>query len=333
MTFNQIITDLKNKVYHPVYFLTGEEAYYIDKISDYIEANILDETEKEFNQTVLYGAETNVSAIISYAKRYPMMSNYQVVIVKEAQRVNDIDTLQPYIENPLKSTILVICLKYKKLDKRKTFTKILDKKGVIFESAKIYDYKIPQWINDYVSERGYKISAKASVVLSEYLGNDLSKIVNEIEKIIISIPEKSEITQQHIYENIGISKDFNIFELQNAIGKKDILKANQIINHFAANLKENPLIKSLTILYTFFNKVLIYNSLNDKERNNIASALSINPMFVNDYAIAARNYNNHKLINIISYLREYDMKVKGVDATGSMEESDMYKELLYKILH
>ena len=332
MTYKQIITDLHNKVYHPYYFLMGEESYYIDKLSDLIEEKVLNETEKEFNQTVIYGEETDISSVISYAKRYPMMANYQVVIIKEAQRINEIEKLLPYIENPLRSTILVICYKYKKVDGRKTFGKKLSEKGVLFESKKIYDNKIPQWINEYVSEKGFSISSRASGILADYLGSDLGKIVNEIEKIIISIPDKSEITQSHIYDNIGISKDYNIFELQNAIGKKDIFKANQIINHFGSNLKENPLIKSITIMYGFFNKLLVYHSLNDNQRNNIASELSVNPMFVNDYITAGRNYPLSKVINIISYLREYDLKAKGVEST-SIGEGELYKEMLFKILH
>lgn len=334
MTYEQIISELKNKVYHSIYFLSGEEPYYIDKISDFIEDNVLNETEKEFNQTILYGEETDVQTIISCAKRYPMMANYQVVIVKEAQRIEEIEELQRYVENPLKSTILVICYKYKKTDKRKIFSKKIIENGVLFESIKIYENKIPTWINSYVAEKGHKISAKATAILAEYLGNDLSKIVNEINKIIINIPKDSEITHQLVFDNIGISKDFNIFELQNALGKKDILKANQIINYFGDTPKENPLIKNLIFLYNFFNKILLFHSLNDKSRNNVASALSVNPVFVNDYIIAGKNYSLAKIVKIFFYLREYDLKAKGVDnTTTSVPDRELYKELIYKILH
>lgn len=333
MTYKQIITDLENKVYHPVYFLCGEEPYYIDKISDHIEAHILNETEKEFNQTVLYGIETDVPSIISYAKRYPMMANYQVVIVKEAQKIDKIEELEPYIKNPLKSTVLVICYKFKKIDRRKTFAKQLESKAVLFESKKIYDNKIPQWIAEYVKEIGYVISPNSALILGEYLGNDLSKIVNEIKKIIISIPKKTEISLHHIYDNIGISKDFNIFELQSAIAHKNIYKANQIINYFAANPKENPFIKNITILFSFFCKILHLHSLNETQRNNIASELSILPMFINEYSTAKRHYSAAKLIKIMGYLREYDLKAKGVDSTGNIKEGELYRELLFKILH
>ncbi len=334
MTYEQIISELKNKVYHSVYFLTGEESYYIDKVSDFIDDNVLNETEKEFNQTILYGEETDVQTIISCAKRYPMMANYQVVIVKEAQRVDDIEDLQKYIEKSLKSTILVICYKYKKIDGRKTFARKIAEKGVFFESKKIYENQIPSWINIYVAEKEYKISPKATVILAEYLGNDLSKIVNEINKIIINIPKGSEITHQLVFDNIGVSKDYNIFELQNALGKKDVLKANQIINYFGATPKENPLVKNMFILYTFFNKLLIYHGLEDKSKSNVASNLSVHPIFVNDYITAGKNYNLPKIIKIFSYLREYDLKSKGVESTStSVPDGELYKELIYKILH
>jgi DNA polymerase-3 subunit delta len=332
MNFEQIIGDLKNKIYYPVYFIAGEEPYYIDEISDYIEGNVLTDIEKEFNQTVIYGRETDVQAIISYAKRYPMMANYQVVIVKEAQDVQKIEELISYLENPLDSTLLVINYKYKKIDKRKSFFKQIDKKGVLFESKKLYDNQIAGWINSYVRERGYDITPKASAMLTEFLGADLSKVVNEISKLILNIPDKATINDELVERNIGISKDFNIFELQNAIGTRNILKANQIANYFAANPKENPLVKTITILFGYFSKLMIYHQLKDKSRNNAASALSINPFFVKDYQVASRNYNFQKLTKIISYLKEYDLKSKGVNNI-STTDGELLKELLFKILH
>ncbi len=332
MKFNEIITDLKNKIYYPVYFLTGEEPFYIDEISSYIEKNVLSEDEKEFNQTVIYGRETDVPTIVSYAKRFPMMSNYQVVIVKEAQQINKIEELAPYIENPLKSTLLVICYKYRKFDKRTTFASKIKKNSVLFESAKLYDNKIPDWINDNLKQKGYSITPKASFLLSEYLGTDLSKISNEISKLIINLPENTQITDVHIEENIGISKDFNVFELQKTLGKKNVYKSNQIINYFAANPKENPIYKIIPVLYSFFSKLLIYHQLKDRSRNNVASALSINPYFVYDYENAAKNYSFEKLSKIISYLREYDVKSKGV-GNISAKDGELMKELVFKILH
>jgi DNA polymerase-3 subunit delta len=332
MKFEQIISDLKNKIYYPVYFLAGEEPYYIDTISDFIEDHVLSDVEKEFNQTVVYGRDTDVLSIISQAKRYPMMANYQVVIVKEAQNIQKIEELLAYIENPLTSTLLVINYKYKKVDKRKSFFKQVDKKGVLFESKKLYDNQVAGWINTYVEQKGFKITPKASAMLAEFLGTDLSKIVNEVNKLVLNVPESSEINDELVERNIGISKDFNIFELQNAIGSRNILKANQIINYFAANPKENPLVKTITLLNTFFSKVLIYHQLEDKSRNNAAAALSVNPFFVKDFQDAARQYSLGKLIRIIGYLREYDLKSKGV-GNISTSDGELLKELLYKILH
>lgn len=332
MKFEQILNDLKNKIYYPVYFLGGEEAYYIDEISNYIEKNVLTDTEKEFNQTVIYGRESDVPSIVSYAKRYPMMANYQVVIIKEAQDIQDIEELLPYVEAPLDSTLLVINYKYKKIDKRKAFFKRITNKGVLFDSPKIYDNKIPAWITDYVNNKGYRITPKACVLLAEFLGSDLGKIVNEIGKLTLNIPENAEINDELIERNIGISKDFNIFELQNAIGSKNVLKANRIAWYFGANPKENPLIKTITILYTYFSKLLIYHQLKDKSQNKVAAALSIHPFFVKDYQTAARNYSYNKLCGIISYLKEYDLKSKGVNNI-SITDGELLKELLFKILH
>jgi DNA polymerase III subunit delta len=332
MTFEQIIDKLKNKIYYPVYFLSGEEAYYIDEISDYIEKNVLTETEKEFNQTIIYGRDTTVLSIISAAKRYPMMANYQVVIIKEAQDVQKIEELEKYIENPLQSTLLVINYKYKKIDKRKTFSKLIEKKGVLFESKKLWDNQVPEWINRFVSQKGYRITPKATAMLTEYLGTDLSKIVNEISKLILNIPEKAEINESLVEQNIGISKDFNIFELQNAIGTRNIVKANQIANYFAASPKENPLVKTILMLFSYFTKLLIYHQLTDKSRNSVASALSVSPAFVRDYEIVARNYNPKKLEAIVSLLRNYDLKSKGVNNV-SITEGELLRELLFKILH
>lgn len=332
MSYDQILSDLRNKIYYPVYFLAGEEPYFIDMISDYIEDHVLSDTEKEFNQTVIYGRDTEVLSIISTARRYPMMANYQVVIVKEAQSIQKIEELAPYIENPLNSTLLVINYKYKKADRRKSFYKKIEKKGVLFESKKLYDNHIPGWISNYLGQRGYSITPKAGAMLAEYLGTDLGKIVNEINKLVLNIPEKSEINDVIIEQNIGISKDFNVFELQNAIGSRDVLKANRIINYFAANPKENPLVKTATILNGFFSKLLVYYQLKNKSRNIAASALGINSFFVKDYEIAAKNYTMNQVVRIIGYLREYDLKSKGVN-NASMTDGELMRELLFKILH
>jgi len=336
VTFEQIISDLKKKIYYPVYLLTGEESYYIDRISDFIENNVLTEEEKEFNQSIIYGRDVDVPTIISYAKRFPMMSNYQVVIVKEAQDLDKpkpkMEELVSYVENPLSSTILVLNYKYKKVDKRKKFAKLIAKKGVFFESKKLYDNQVQSWITNYIQNKNLKITPKASALLAEYLGTDLGKIANEVGKLTINLKEGEEINDILIEKNIGISKDYNIFELQKALAQRDIVKANRIANYFAANPKDNPIVKTIIILYNYFSSILLYHRLKDKSRNNVAAKLGINPFFVKDYEIAARNYNIAKVVKIISYLREYDLKSKGVDNI-SATDGELLKELLFKILH
>ncbi len=332
ISFDQLLGDLKNQIYYPVYLLHGEESYFIDAISDFIEQNVLNELEKEFNQTIVYGKDSNVLTLMSYARRFPMMANYHILIVKEAQDLDKIEDFQPYMENPLTSTILVLCHKYGKLDKRKALYKAIEKIGVVYESARLYDNKIPDWINDYLRQRKYTISPKAATMLTEFLGADLGKIVNEIQKLLINIPAGSEINEEYVEKNIGISKDYNVFELQKALAKKDILKANQIILYFAANLRENPLVKVIPILYSYFSKILLYHYLPDKSKNSVASALSINPFFVSDYQQAAKSFPVGKTASIISLLRVYDLKAKGVE-NASAGDGELMKELIFRILH
>ncbi|MCX6278585.1 MAG: DNA polymerase III subunit delta [Bacteroidetes bacterium] len=331
-TIDNILSDLKNRIYYPVYLLHGEESYFIDVISDYIEKNVLSDLEKEFNQTIIYGKDTNVPTLISYARRFPMMGNYQSLIVKEAQDLEKFEDLQHYVENPLPSTILVLCYKYNKLDKRKVFYKAVEKAGVAFESVRFYDNKIPDWINEYLRERKYSITQKAAIMLIEFLGADLSKIVNEIQKLLINLKPGTEINEDDVDQNIGISKDFNVFELQKALARKDVYKSNQIILHFAANPRENPLVKVIPILTGYFTKLLTYHYLPDKSQNSVAASLGIKPFFVRDFQQAARNFPVGKLINVIAYLREYDLKAKGVD-NASATDGELMKELIFKILH
>jgi len=332
MKYDQILRDLENKIYHPVYLLHGEEPYYIDEISDFIEENVLDDTEKEFNLTIVYGRETNAREIIDHARRYPMMSSHQVVIVKEAQDLGDLEELAPYIEKPLDTTILVLAHKYRKVDKRRSLAKITSRKGVLFESSRIYDYKVPDWIGEQLRKKEYGISPKASMMLSENLGNDLSKIRNELDKLIINLEKGTQIDEDIIERNIGISKDYNIFELTASLGRKDVLKANRIANYFAANPKIHPFILTLVMLYSYFIKLMIYHQLSDKSKNNVAATLSINPFFVKEYSNAANNYSFAKLGRIIGYIRDYDLRMKGMgnDNTGNGE---LLKELIFKILH
>lgn len=333
MEYNQILTDLKNKVYHPVYFLCGEETFYIDCISDFIEENVLDANEKEFNQTVLYGKETDIITVIGCAKRYPMMANHNVVIVKEAQNLEkDLELLDSYIEQPTPSTILVFCFKYKVPDGRKGVSKKLKAKSIYLESKKLYENKVPEWITDYLKQKGYAIEPKACVMMANYLGTDLSKIVNEINKLTINLSAGTTITPEHIEKNVGISKDYNIFELTKYIGNLDIRKANETIIYFGKNEKENPIQVVISTLYSFFTKILIYHYTPDKSNKNIVQKLGINPFFVGEYVTAAQNFSINKAVKVIEYLREYDLKSKGVD-NNSTSGGELMKELIFKILH
>lgn len=330
--FKSVLTDLSKKKYSPVYLLCGEEPYYIDVISDYIEDNVLGEGEKEFNLNVLYGRDTDATKVIEYAKRYPMMSSHQVVIVKEAQDMKSIDDLTLYVEKPLASTILVLCYKYKKYDKRKSLAKMVDKKGIYFESAKIYPDKVASWVTDYVQSKGYTITPKAAILLGDFLGTELSKVANEINKLFISLPKGSNVTETIIEQNIGISKDYNFFEFQEALASRNIEKANKIVNFFNSNPKENPLVKIVIMLFGFYSKVLLCAALPDKSQGAVASALGIPPFVTRDYVKALSNYSPTKLIEIISILREFDLKSKGVDI-GSTAGPDLMKEMVFRILH
>ena len=332
MTFEEIISNLKKKIYHPIYFLMGEETYFIDKISDYISDNVLTDAEKGFNQTILYGKDTEPHNIIANARRFPMMSNHQVIVVREAQNIKKIEELESYAKNPLNSTILVINYKYKTLDKRKTFAKLIDQKGVLFEAKKIYDNQLPAWIISYLKNQNYTIAPQAAAMLSEYLGADLSKVANELDKLIISLPAGTQITPDHIEKNIGISKEFNVYELQNALGERNLLWANRIVNYFGANPSSNPMPVIITGLFSYFSKILNYHFLEDKSQNNVASVLQVHPFFVKTYVAAARNYNIKKLVEIISILREYDMKSKGW-GNVSASPADLQREMIYRILH
>jgi len=332
-SIRQIVEDVKNLDVKPIYFLMGEEAYYIDKISDYIEKNLLKEEEKGFNQMVLYGRDVTVEEIISQAKRYPMMAERQVVIVKEAQDlVRTIEKLVSYAENPQPSTVLVICYKYKSLDKRKKLGKIIAQKGVLFESKKLYENQVGEWISSNLKDRGYEIEPKAVHMLVEFLGTNLAKIDNELEKLSLILASGTKITAVHIEDNIGISKDYNNFELRKAVGEKQYVKANQIINYFAENPKTNPLIMTISLLNSFFTQLLMYHGLKDKGRINAAKMLKISPYFVSDYQRAAANYPMRKVAQVISYLRDADVKNKGVGAS-SMTQADILKQLLFKIMH
>ena len=329
----KIVNDIKAGNIKPIYFLMGEEPYYIDKLSDYIEQNVLTEDEKGFNQTVLYGRDVTIEDIVSTAKRYPMMAERQVVIVKEAQDLSrTIDKLENYAENPMPSTVLVLCYKYKTLDKRKKMTKLLAKNGVVYESKKLYENQVGEWIKRILSGKSYSIEPKANAMLVEFLGTDLSKINNELEKLQIILPKGSTITPKHIEENIGFSKDFNIFELRKAIGDRNQLKAYTIADNFAQNPKDNPIVVTTSLVFSFFVQLLKYHGLKDKNPNNVAKVLGVNPFFLKDYDIALKNYPMRKVSQIVASLRDTDVKSKGVGA-NALPQSDLLREMLYKIFN
>lgn len=328
-----LVNDIKNRKFKPIYFLMGEEPYYIDGISDFIEMNVLSEDEKGFNQMVLYGRDVSIEDIVGNAKRYPMMSDYQVVIVKEAQDLSrTIEKLAEYANNPQPSTILVINYKYKTIDKRKTLYKTLQKVGVVYESKKLFENQVADWIRRTLSTQNYTIVPKAAQMLVEFLGNDLSKISNELDKLKIILPKGTQITPEHVEVNIGISKDYNNFELRKAVGERDTLKAFQIVNYFAENPRDNPMVVTVSLLFSFFSQLLHFHGLHDKSPRNVASSLKINPYFVNEYILAAKNFPMKKVSAVVSILREFDVKSKGVGA-NAVPQGDLLKEMLVRILN
>lgn len=329
----KIVNDIKNGNIRPIYFLMGEEPYYIDKLSDYIDQNLLSEEEKGFNQTVLYGRDVSIEDIVSTCKRYPMMAERQVVIVKEAQELSrTIDKIESYAENPTPTTVLVFCYKYKTLDKRKKVTKLLEKNGLVYESKKLYDNQVGEWIKRVLSGKGFTIEPKASAMLVEFLGTDLSKINNELEKLQIILPKGSTITSKHIEENIGFSKDYNVFELRKAIGERNQIKAYKIAKYFSENPKDNPMVVTTSLVFGFFLQLLQYHGLKDKNPKNVASVLKVNPYFLKDYDVALRNYPMKKVSAIVAALRDIDVKSKGVGA-NAMPQHDLLKELLVKVFN
>lgn len=329
----KIVNDIKAGNIKPIYFLMGEEPYYIDKLSDYIEENILSEVEKGFNQTVLYGRDVTIEDIVGTAKRYPMMAEKQVVIVKEAQDlIKTIDKLENYAEHPMESTVLVFCYKYKVIAKNKKIYKTLLKKGLVYESKKLYENQVGLWITRVLQGKGYTIEPKANAMIVEFLGNDLSKINNELEKLQIILPKGSQITAKNIEENIGFSKDFNVFELRKSLGERNQLKSYQIVQYFAENPKENNIVMVVGLIFSFYIQVLKYHGLKDRNPANVAKVLGVNPFFLKDYDLALRNYPMKKVSQIINSLRETDVKSKGVGA-NALPLSDLYKEMLISIFN
>ena len=334
ITCDDILKELRAKQYRPVYYLMGEEPYYIDLIADYITDNILTETEKEFNLTVVYGADVDIATVINAAKRYPMMSEHQVVVVKEAQNIRNMEELSYYLQKPLLSTILVICHKHGVLDRRKKLAAEIEKTGVLFESKKVKDAQLPAFITSYMKRKGIDVEPKATAMLADFVGADLSRLTGELEKLIITLPKgHTRVTPEQIEKNIGISKDYNNFELRSALVEKDVLKANKIIKSFEENPKTNPIQMTLSLLFGFFSNLMLAYYAPEKSEQGIANMLGLRtPWQAKDYLAAMRRYNGVKTMQIIGEIRYADAKSKGV-GNPSLSDGDILRELVFKILH
>ena len=346
MKYDEVMIGLKQGKYAPAYMLCGKEPYYIDLVANYIENNVLDEMAREFDQTIIYGKDLSggdVSPVIGAARGFAMMGGYKVIIVKEAQNIKKWEALTMYMDNPQPSTILVFCYKYGSPDKRLNLFKNWEKKGgVLMESEQLRDYQVEKWIRDYVAdeanrrkakgEEEIRIDEKVAKILADSIGTDLTQIVGALQKLIDGRPEGVKVIDAALVErNIGISKDFNVFELQDALVKGDVVKANRITQYFASS-KDHPMVKELGILYGFFANLMIYHYLPDKSDRVAASALGVSPYFVKDYAAAAKRYSAGKAFAIIGYFREIDARLKGIN-NPSAKDADLWKELIYKIMH
>jgi len=334
-TFEGICADIKARKFAPVYILMGDEPYFMDKITDLLLTHVLNEAEKDFNQTILYGADSDAAKVINAARRFPMMSDYQLVVVREAQMIRDIEVLAHYVKNPLMQTVLVINYKYKTLDRRKMLASAADANGVLYEAKKIPDYKMPAFISSMMQQRGISIDAKSTQMLSDFLGNDLQRLDKELDKLTLLMPQNGpkRITPDLIEENIGISKEFNNFELLKALSTKDVLKANRIAQYFEKNPKNNPIQVTLPVLFNYFSNLLICYYSKDRSEHGLMTALGFRtPYQVKDYSAGMRNYSAMKVFNLISDIRTTDARSKGVENT-SVSDSDLLKELLYKIMH
>lgn len=336
--FEKLVTDLKNGKYAPIYFLQGDEAYYLNALSDYIEENCLPEPDKGFNQTIIYGKDIDMGQLLSTARGYPMMAERRLILVKEAQDIKDFNKessnklFEAYLDNPAITTVLVFVYRNKLLAKNTRIYKRLDKQGVTYTSKKIYDNQVPAWIKECVASKKRTISAKATQILADYIGNSLERLTNEIEKIAINLDQAEQINEDHIQKYVGVNKDYNVFELQSALGKKDVLKANRIVNYFGENPKGNPAIPIIAILFSFYSKLLLVHHANDRSERHLASVLKVNPFFVKDYVLASRYYPLSEVIKNIHHIKESDLCIKGIKG-GNATEAAILKELVYKLLH
>jgi DNA polymerase-3 subunit delta len=333
----KLLTDLKARKYAPVYFLQGEETYFIDLISNYIEQHVLTDSEKGFNQVVVYGKDVNMAAILTHARRFPMMTERQVVIVKEAQDIQDINNeagsklLLSYLQQPVPSTVLVFAHKNKSLDKRRELGKNIEKLAISITTKKLYDNQLPDFVSSYAKQKSVTMEDRALQIFCEYIGNDLNRLANEFDKLLIGGVPAGGITAEQVMIQVGISKEYNIFELQRAVVSRNTLQANRIVNYFEKNTKKNPVIPVVAFLYSFFSKLLAASQAPDKSDKGLVNALKISPYAARDYVQALRLFQQDKIIQNISFLRDADLKLKGVDA-GSADEGQVLRELVYKLI-
>ena len=336
MTFEEIIRDIQARRFQPVYFLHGEEPYFIDQIEAAVDAHVLSDAEKGFNQSVLYGRDVDHLVLLDYLRRYPMMSERQVVILREAQEMKGLTELASYVEQPMPTTVFVVCHKHKKVDMRTKMGKALQGKNtVLFESKKLYDNQVPDWIASWCKSRKLAVEPAAAALLAEYLGTDLAKISNELDKLALNLPSGTTVTPAHVQEYVGISKDYNVFELQKAFATRDVTKVARIREHFASNIRKNPLIVTISSLFAYFSKVYMLHSLKGSSDAEILKALELrSDWFLKEYRIAANNYTAVQTVRIISLLKEYDLRSKGVDTdTTNTGDEALMKELFWKIMH
>ena len=330
MSVEKIISDWKKKQFRPIYWLEGEEEYFIDKAVGYAEHHILSEAEASFNLSIFYGKDANWADVMNACRRYPMFAERQVVLLKEAQQMKDVEKLEPYIENPLSSTILVVSYKDKKLDARKKFSKLVKENGVVITTKKLYDRDIPAWTQDMVHSKGLTITPKGLALLADHIGNDLSRIENEIEKLSVNLGKRTQINEDDIERYIGVSKEFNVFELQSAIATRDLARAIRIVQYFESNPKANPIQLVLPSLYGFFSKVFMIQAIPGDERS-IAAAIGVNPFFVKDYIQAFRIYGTSGIENILMLLHHYNLKSVGV-GNAAADHGSLMKEMVVKMM-
>ncbi len=331
MTVEKILGDWKQKRFRPIYWLEGEEEYYIDELMNFAEHHILSEAEASFNLSIFYGKDAFWADIINACRKYPMFGDRQVVLLKEAQQMREIEKLEPYIENPLASTIFVVSYKEKKIDGRSRMAKLIKEKAELFSSKKMYDNQLPEWTSELIKSKGYNISAKALLLLVEHIGNDLSRINNEVEKILINLGARKNINDDDIERFVGVSKEYNVFELQDALVKKNLSKAIRIVQYFEANPKAAPIQMILPALYNFFSKTYMLFGQSSKDEKTIAANIGTNPFFVKDYIAAAKAYNYEGIESAILLLHEYNLKSVGVNSINT-EDASLLKEMIAKMI-